>query len=408
MNGVEMTKWTATVLSLALACLTVVFTPTAGSAAGAGHAALIATQGRLLPSANRILMAARDADGYAGMSAAPESGRVTLYWKGALPKELAAMIEAEPVPFSVVQARYSLAELLAETEKVVRQPGVSAVGPLTDGSGLSVSMRGSALGVQALEASRSAAVPVQVEGDVAPVLFNRQNDSSPYFGGAIIKNGNGICTSGFALKVGAVTKMLTAGHCGENGDVIKDGGGQVMGTAEQKNQTRDTLLIGVNSAGYTFTGPYTSNTYKPAKLALGSIDETFVCTSGANTGQHCPIRIKALNQFIPVCDHNGQNCVTMGPLVRAEQEDHLVAAGAGDSGGPVVATDSCGQFGCTFVNNYPMGTITAGDGNASAACGPTAFPTQCSWRIFYADVTLSAAHYGAQVVIPSGRLIIKP
>lgn len=177
---------------------------------------------------------------------------------------------------------------------------------------------------------------------------------------------------------------------------------------EQKNAARDTLLIGVNAAGYTFNNAYNSNTFKGVKFAIGSIDETFVCTSGANTGQHCPIRIKALNQFVNVCDQNGQNCIVMGPLVKAEQEDHTIAAGAGDSGGPVVATDSCGMFGCTFYNNYPMGTITAGDGNASAPCGATAFPTACSWRIFYADVTLSADHYGATVTSAGRVPPIKP
>jgi hypothetical protein len=403
MDGTDMTKWTATLMSLTLACVSVTLVPTAVSAAGLDQRALIEVQNKLLPPANRVLMAARDTDGYTGMSAAPESGRVTLYWKGELPKHLSELIAAQPVPFDLVKAQYSLKELLAETEKVVKQQGVTAVGPLTDGSGLSVSLRASA--ANSILATN---VPVRREAEIDPVLFGRQNDSTPYYGGAIIKNGNGICTSGFAVKIGAVTKMLSAGHCGENGDVIKDGGGQTMGTVEQKNQARDTLLIGVNSAGYTFSGPYTSNTKVAVKYALGSIDETFVCTSGANTGQHCPIRIKALNQFIPVCDHNGQNCVTMGPLVKAEQESHLVAAGAGDSGGPVVATDSCTAFGCTFLNNYPMGTITAGDGNASVACGATAFPTQCSWRIFYADVTLSAAHYGATVVVPAGRPIIKP
>jgi hypothetical protein len=200
--------------------------------------------------------------------------------------------------------------------------------------------------------------------------------------------------------------MLTAGHCGADGLSIKRGDGVAWGTVGNDNNARDTMLItplGRNTLGaQIYEGPHDSNTTKPISFpALDSFLDTLVCTSGAKTGEHCKIRIKQKNVMITVADSNGEP-YSIFPLVKAEHDNHTVAVGGGDSGGPVVAMDSLGPapfFPGDFVNVYPMGTITAIDTTTSVPCGPVdGTPSPCAWRMFYAGILDSLAFYGATIV----------
>jgi hypothetical protein len=185
--------------------------------------------------------------------------------------------------------------------------------------------------------------------------------------------------------------MLSAGHCGDDGDTVYEGNGSgpavAMGTVTGTDKGRDTLLIGAAAQGRIYDGPFASTSSRPIHTVIGNWPKTLVCTSGAVTGQHCDLRIVSVNQVVKV----GTQLFT--GLVRAEQIDHEVGAGTGDSGGPVVARDAVPSG---FVNVYPLGTISLIADNAP--CGPTLMPARCGWIVWYADVNDALARYSATIV----------
>jgi hypothetical protein len=86
----------------------------------------------------------RGLDGFAGIAIHDDARAVTLYWKGELPDEIAALIAASAVSVDVRPADYTEAELLAEAERIARLgttrsgAAILQVGPLDDYSGLMV------------------------------------------------------------------------------------------------------------------------------------------------------------------------------------------------------------------------------------------------------------------------------
>jgi hypothetical protein len=360
---------------------------------------LFAVQHRLVLAADAVTAAAGTAQtsagaGLAGISAKPERGELWVYWKGAVPAAVKGTIDGLDVPARLLPARYSKAELLQTAQAIAVQPGVTAVGPLVDGSGLRVSTTGT---LDALE-NVSNGVPL-VAKVRRPAVASRQVSAAPHYGGAKFLRpagrGYNMCTTGFAIWQGRLTKkMLTAGHCADNGDTVYSGDLSTMGTISGDDNTKDTMLINTSSAGRIYVDGYSSNTSKPVHMALGSYVDTLVCTSGAMTGEHCKIRVIDTDLIINVG-------YLIYPVVEAIHDDDAVAAGLGDSGGPVVAQDSWGPFGNgDFVLVYATGTITAIDlgPNAKVPCGQTYAPTECSDTLYYVDIMDSQAYYGGSVV----------
>jgi len=88
----------------------------------------------------------------------------------------------------------------------------------------------------------------------------------------------------------------------------------------------------------------------------------------------------------------------MKGMVRGEHRTKDVAAGLGDSGGPVVAQDA---IPANFLLVYPLGTISviAGGGATVDNCGPVLMATECSWMVFYADINQALSRYSAAIVL---------
>jgi hypothetical protein len=360
---------------------------------------LFAMQQRLIVAADAISAKVGPADGLASISAKPERRELWIYWKGDVPAAIGEVIEAQraSVPVRVIPARFSRTELLAVAATVAEQDGVTAVGPLGDGSGLTVSTASSMSALLSLPAVRDAGMPL-VAKERRPMLANRHDSVAPHRGGATftfaVPGGTAMCTTGFAISQGGgrVKRMLTAGHCGANGDTVNNGTGQLMGTVTGDNNTKDTMLISTSSSGRIYVDGHSSSTSKPVYTALGSYVDTLVCTSGSMTGEHCKIRITAVNLTINVG-------YLITPVVEAVHDDSLVAAGTGDSGGPVVAQDSPGVLGHgDFVLVYAMGTITAIDLDGELPCGSSWQPSTCSDTMYYVDIMDSLAHYNATIV----------
>jgi hypothetical protein len=284
------------------------------------------------------------------------------------------------------------------------------MGPLPDGSGLSIAVTGSAPEAYASAAIARAGVAVRITGGAKPMMLaSRQVDANPYSAGAKflwdLNDATYRCTTGIPISQHNARKMLTAGHCGSNGMSIKRGDGVVWGTVEQDNNSRDTMLIDPNGrnsiSAKIYEGAHSSNTKKDINFgAVDSYIDTLVCTSGAMTGEHCKIRIKKKNQMIWVGNPGGLG-YWISPMVMAEHDDHAVAVGTGDSGGPVVAQDAWGPINNPgdFFNVYPMGTISALDPNTVIPCvsWDSGNPT-CAWRLYYAGILDSLDYYNATTV----------
>jgi hypothetical protein len=356
--------------------------PGAGAAPGgfASWADLMKMQNRLNAAAERIV--ATSATGYAGIVAAPENRELRVYWKGTPPAGAASLIQQlrGSVPVKVLPAAYSQSELLGEAARVIRSPGVSAVSPNADGSGLTVSMRP---GLTALALPATSVRVVRQDG-FAPGLASRGNDFAPYWGGA---RWNG-CSTGFAIWVGGVTKMLSAGHCADNGNNAFDGGGDFMGTVSGDNNSLDRLYINTSSAGRIYDGGVGTGEFsKPVVGAAHSFVGNWACDSGAYSGARCNIQVKAVNQTVNVG-------YLIFQLVMAEQVDHTNAIGNGDSGGPAFSLSADPN------KVIAMGTNTAIDLSTEVPCTgvPTGGGRHCAWRFWYVDVVNSLSAYGASIV----------
>jgi hypothetical protein len=361
---------------------------------------LFETQQKLIAAADVVhdVALGTPETGFAGFSVKPENREVRLWWRGELPANVAAAVERARTiaPVSVLPARHSKAELDGVADRVAGIDGVTAVGPLSDGSGLRVST----VDERVLDAVRAVTGGLALTTDrMRPALASRQAPTSPQYGGSAFTKplGNGTssyCTTGFTItNPRAGSRLLTAGHCGDLYDQVYAGTGPtIMGTVTSDNNTKDTMIISVGgSAGRIYVDGYNSNTSKPVKTAFNSYEDTLVCTSGAMTGEHCKIRITNTGMTINVG-------YLIHPVVMAEHDDDLAAVGEGDSGGPVVSQDSGGFMGKgDFVLVYAQGTITALDLNAEVPCA-SMYPTTCSSTMFYVDIMDSLAYYNSSIV----------
>lgn len=341
-------------------------------------------QDRLDAKAERI--ADSGGDGFGGIEVSAERRALTVYWKGDAPAATTAAVEkarADGDTVTVLPARYSEKELMEEGARIVEEDGVSAVAPKVDGSGLLVSVLPGHLGL--------ILSPIPVTTDEAqPALASRKDDSSPYTGGA---RWNG-CSSGFGFTINGAKKMLSAGHCADNGDTARDGGGQTMGKVAGDSNSRDRLHINTTSRGRVYNGSvapdgtpvneFTNAVVGASRSFVGDV----ICSSGAYSGTRCGSQVVAVNQTINVG-------YLIYETVRAEKTDRTAAIGNGDSGGPsfTVASDN--------TKVIAKGTHTAIDLSTARPC--TGVPSvangrQCAWRFFYVDVTKSLSAYGGKIL----------
>lgn len=354
---------------------------TGANAPPAGFASwseLMKVQERLDAKAEQII-AQRDAS-FTGIEISPERRELAVFWKGQPSAgAVAAMKQAGGAEDRITMrpARYSEAELMAEGERIARQDGVTAVSPKVDGSGLNVSFVPGHIGLI------TSPIPLTTD-EASPAPASRGDDSSPYWGGA---RWNG-CSNGFAISINGTRKMLSAGHCGANGDTAKDGGGQTMGTVAGDSNSFDRLYVNTNSEGRIYNGGVGSGEYSnPVISASRSFVGDYICSSGAYSGTRCNSRVVATNQTINIG-------YLVYETVRAEQQDRQAAIGNGDSGGPSfsVASDN--------TKVIAKGTHTAIDTSTARPCTgvPTSVGRTCAWRFWYVDVTRSLSAYNAKIV----------
>ncbi|MEV0427277.1 hypothetical protein [Micromonospora sp. NPDC050495] len=351
---------------------------------------LISVQERLNQAATRV--AAVKGAGFAGIVAAPENRELRVYWKGDAGARVRALVRDlnRTVPVRLVPARYSEADLAATARKLATVPDVASVVPRVDGSGVQVVARAPKLAkVRATRAVRDSAVVVSVVAGDAPVAtYTRQADIPNYYGGGRFWSPTGGCSTGFAINTAGTVRMLTAGHCGENGQSVTTGAGAAMGTISNKITCTDLEIINTGSWGRVFTG----GPYSGTSVAIGGTASSFVgnyiVTTGATSGEHSNIQVTAVNLYLGI---NGIPCGTVGPLVQARQLNGTCAVAPGDSGGPVIAYRTDGKANA-------LGTMTAGAAAVANNLCPGTIYTPGYNYVYYIPIGTSLAAYGASIV----------
>jgi len=214
---------------------------------------------------------------------------------------------------------------------------------------------------------------------------------TPLRGGVGIGSAEGVgpsCTAAFKLYGDVVADrfMLTAGHCesAENHSTWysenSSGKRMTIGPMEAWNHSPgDWAKINADGSEWDKASPWPSliaywsnnppvgeNQEYPIYGEASSYLEEWVCHSGLTSGTSCGF-VTALNVSVPLPDGGREHLTEVSPIC-AEQ---------GDSGGPV------------FAANTALGIASAGDLEI----------TDCTNRLFYANVTEADAAMGTHVAL---------
>lgn len=288
----------------------------------------------------------------AGLRVDPARLEVVVRWKGQVPSDLRSLAAngRDGVSVRVGSAAHTREELLRAAEALMARSGAdrpSAVALASDGSALEVEMPVALTPAARTAVARGVQVPVRVHQSQQVVPVTRQNDSSPWIGGGAMTS-SAFCSTGFAVvRPDGYGRLLSAGHCDPSGNwAWKDGAGDsltVGGSAVAVNLSRDSMLIDPvgGTEGKVHGGPYnasSSDSRYHLRVAGSSNNNNgdSVCTSGANSGEHCVLIIT--NDAV-LWNCNGYTCSGS----RAEPGTNSAAAIGGDSGGPVYANRSDGR-----------------------------------------------------------------
>ncbi|HEX6685883.1 MAG TPA: hypothetical protein VF062_24115 [Candidatus Limnocylindrales bacterium] len=298
--------------------------------------------------------AAQGQHGFTSFTMSPAECRVDVYWKGRLPTPVADVVDLHDGPITIVvheNAPFTKAELDPAADRLFLDPelgyaaGVSVISSTWPSQGTRV--EGGVLltdpppDLEAAEdfLSLELGVPVELGFDViSGDDLGRKDDTAPWYSGGQLfieqaRDEYEDCSTGFAVKDTDNYYMLTVAHCGKavgqkafNGDKSKQ-----LGPIAARDTGLDSATIRVPSgAGKVFTGRPTSNTWIPVEKKTKVVVGQIVFTSGAATGENHDIEVFDVNHSFT--DKHGWKTTD---AVRAKHKDGKIAAGGGDSGGPV-------------------------------------------------------------------------
>lgn len=357
-------------------------------------AAAMAAQTQPLAAADALRNALSGLPGYANVGL--DGQTVQLLWKGALPAKATKLVAqlSTTTTITVTHTTYSHAELQAAADTLRAQieagrgNGVQSISIPFDSSGLVLGVDASTADAATAGASLSArsvspsaaqltavkktlsaaATKVATSVAVEPRItqFSRENDFPPWAGGAVMQDRTTTsmyyyrsCTTGIPMvDQSNRVYLLTASHCADFGDLVKDPAGQTMGNVKFRDHDHNVELIQVTSAaGQIYVGGPQGSKTQAIKNIMGWSVPYFgesICTSGAFKGNNCGLTIKATDDI--KCDiEPNDKWKCWGPLQRAVAATGVVAGVPGDSGGPVYYN----PVGYTKI--MMLGTITGGD-----------------------------------------------
>lgn len=379
--------------------------------------------------------------GFGGVTMDPATSSIKLYWKGTVSAHVTSVRSTLPagVTVTVLPAKYTRAELRTAQAKLLSSSGsdsptitatgakISRIGPVADGSGLEVAYADALLLPRIAPATtflhaatgtttttttareyRTTSVDSSAEvtsgvptattyEPLAPPTSGRQNDTSPWFGGAGMRSPtNTYCSTGFGVKrrVDNRFAVLTAAHCANYAatGTYKDPQAEYVGTIVAMRQDRDVAVViqrtDTASAGRVWFGPPTELSDSRAVSGAGTnVVGGLVCTSGASTGIHCSSRIESVGGTVRTSDG-----VLHTAIVKATRTTGSAAVGTGDSGGPVVAYDG------SRVRAH--GVIVSGASAVTCSSTP-AITATCYKTVYYVDVKQVLADFSLTLLTAS-------
>lgn len=369
--------------------------PSAGSNAAS---AIMTAQAPLVRAAEQIQKLDASGTGLGGIRLQVDMRTLEVWWRGEPPetvrKEIARQERKTGIKVVVQSAQYSQKELIETARNIISKakeyPGLVSAGPLVDASGLEI-------GVTDTERASSFKFPTPVRvvsrKGIVP-LYSRGDDSPPWWAGAVTRpavNDRVTCSTGFAMAQGSTHGILTAEHCFCGGGVnFTNGVGVPIGPAELASTRKvptDSLFVVGDSGPATYDGGVGVGEFsKPVVGSSSNFAGMGVCTSGAATGVHCNIFIDITGLvFTSTC--SGESFIQGVSL--ATQVDGGVAAGSGDSGGPV------------FTLTGPDNSQVKAAGIISVGSNPTpcqGFGTDCFNQVGFTDIDSLESSHGASVM----------
>ncbi|MFI8294244.1 S1 family peptidase [Streptomyces sp. NPDC085614] len=367
---------------------------------------LLAAQKELDTAADALVRVA-PRDHYGSLVVSVERNTIDLYWKGEMSAKDRRLIDAArgKVAVSIKSAEFSAAEIegaMASIERDLARNGtpVSRISPRPDAKGVIVSVDGETAGVASLPVIANSRVHVSVDRGPrmrpavieVPGKTDREHDVPLYWGGALYNVAGGSCSTGFGIDYNGqgIKRILTAGHCGENGTAVsiaQSGGNQAeVGSIQSKIPNYDIALIDIPSDGRVYTGSSDSTTSAPVLGAVGTHVGDYVCTDGAMFGQRCSIQITQTDVRVQM---NG------GPMIQhmsiGKRSNNLPAIHAGDSGGPVLQPQYVPKFGV-----YAKGIISGG--LHAVPCWDGAPDSQCYNEVSFQPVVNALTAYDSSIL----------
>ncbi len=246
-----------------------------------------------------------------------------------------------------------------------------------------------------------------VEEPTTVALLGRQDDQSPWRGGAqiqIIDNG-GWCTTGFPVTMNSTGNkyVTTARHCittstgtyiGSSGDV-EDAAGDDLGiwknSSAWNRAAYDVTLIKPDSGtigASVYNGGINSTTTVSLSGAKSSPDPGgFVWGSGANSGANT-LEVVSKNTGYTVSG----TAITGGHVLAKRTSSTDTAGAQGDSGGSVMRVVSGKNYGVGSLSAIPAAylvtcpTLAHNDGSA-----------KCASRVYYTSLTGVLSSFDAEV-----------
>ncbi|WP_436501741.1 hypothetical protein [Actinokineospora sp. HUAS TT18] len=374
---------------------------------------LLAVQDRLTAAADSIVAATGPVaeSGYSSIKLSVADNSLTVYWSGQVPPQVEAAIDARPAGITVYvsQVTHSLIEMQQQMTSLLERADAAgiellSVGPRPDSSGLQATVAGDVAKAQQILAS---SIPLTIiTGTDSEPMFNRSQDTNPYWGGARYRTWKGDCSTGFAIRTSGRSAhsepnaMLTAAHCAKNGygDDAWLGGDSYLPNALffGFNNHLDTAYVsakpGYAMSPYIYRGPVGSSSYSGVAYTVGTYVGQWVCQGGAQTGEHCGAQVTMTEQSTP----DGKvhvaraQIMTYDPYFKVWLPDiDEVAVGKGDSGGPVFIP----AVGTSKI--YAMGTVIGGSTYGGFPCPQ--YGTSCSSGFSWTPIKYTLEATGATI-----------
>ncbi|GAA2516379.1 hypothetical protein [Pilimelia columellifera] len=327
--------------------------------------------------------------GYAGLITDPANSHITLYWHGLVPDSVtqATKNDSDVTVAVVPSAKYSYQRLLKARDEVITNrltidgTEVVSAGPLGDGSGLRVGVKGdevmvagAAIQAQISTAAGGVSVTVVSENPEISVagpdtvdslrrsILDRKSD--PAYGGARWKpNNRGGCSEGFTLGEKVNSAMATAAHCIDLNEDAYSWNGQQYGKVSDRYTNRDIAVIRPTMLSgpaffqpSMFWGDHNRQSLRPVSGLSGNHLGMLTCSSGAYSGTICDIKIVATGTT-----HCYPDKFCAYGLVDVQTINGGPVWGPGDSGGPISTSND--------ETLYANGIISGSDKKG--------FPTYC-------------------------------